>query len=438
MTLTARRSTGGQDGSDAGDPGEWKAELGAATAEMLAGRALGSLRGPMSRGAVPVQVLAQHAGVSRGVVARQVAREVGGPGALPFDLAVHGLFDPARNDERDLRLRFLGALPPTLRLVGVDGASLKELRQQFEGFLTTTFASRRARQVAALEQLLHLAAVLCNPAMVDEGTALSASAIVASRRAAYDESVTVEGAALRVVLRAAGRRIRAGVTAEQVVIAVQALFDGYLQRFLLDQERYPLSDFVTVAWELTWAMSEPGIFAPPNKEQGRTRVIRDAAERAQELGAMPGAEEILVESGPGPHHLTGLSDDPNQLAWACLDLVLGSVPEIRRIVDGVPGSSTVAVSALLESVAVTVDRYSVVANSAPDSPAWGELRTLVADLLSTDPKLDNGFDFQHAAELAVEQARRGIQGRDGWQAVLKLMASRSSAGTAKPTPGRAR
>src|SRR5271155_4553742 len=65
--------------------------------ELLASRAFDALRGPRSRGAVPVEEIAEATHLARTTVSRIAARELGREKATPFDLVARRVTDPAEN-----------------------------------------------------------------------------------------------------------------------------------------------------------------------------------------------------------------------------------------------------------------------------------------------------------------------------------------------------
>jgi len=358
------------------DPGDWEARLVALATDSLAGAALAGMRGPMSRGAVPVQTLAHRLNVSRGKIARDLDRLAGVTRATPLDLVARHVFDPEHSGERALRQAFVSLLPGTAGQATFDDATLGAVREALSELLTAAFDDPVNRRVSGLAQLLHMAALLCDPASSGDATARAAESILELRAASYRESLAVQSAGLRLLLSAAGRRPLPGFDEERIVCALQCLFDGYLARFTMDAVAWPMSELVEVAWELAMSLTEP-------------------ADDAQGDGSDP-------------------STSPAGAATTDTTSTLGDVPDLRRLVRGVPGAWRLAVELLLTSASVS-------RGAGSGDPPRDQIVTAVAELIGAPGALAGDVDPLRAATLLVDNAIVGPGGKPAWEALLTYL-----------------
>ncbi len=379
-------------------------------ARMLAQRALSALRGPVARGAVPLQALAQALGTSRGVVAREVERRTGDADAPPFDLVAEQIFADRASEFR-LRQRLLERLPASVVVPeGTSGdAGLSILRSAIADLLTEAYANPKVRRIAGLGHLLQAAAALAleedgagvQEGQVEPGVAEVARRVRARRTEALRESLEVQMAGIRLGLMAVGRRARDGVDLAEVVTHLQCAYDGFVLRHLLDPDTYPLARFVDMVWALVTTLTVPADAAP----DGGTGGPDDAT------GTSVGAP------GGGP--------DPEQLAAARLADALAPVAEISRIGNNVPGVSAKLAASVLELVTNLADTHPELVTRQPDDTGWHPTVATLAHLLASEYGLDEEADAVRTADLLIDQARQGTPGRDAWMLALRVLGTRT-------------
>lgn len=375
-----------------------------ASARLLAQRALTALRGPVARGAVPVQSLAQELGMSRGAVAREVERMAGDPGASPLDLVVACVFDDDDSEFR-MRQRLLERLPASVVVPegsGDDGLAV--LHQAISDLLTEAFADPRVRRTAGIAHLLQAAAALALDAEPaggpgpgrqpgdgdgadgdNDSAAEVARRVRASRTEAAETSLSVQVAGVRLGLLAVGRRPRDGVDVAEVVVHLQCTYDGFVLRHLLDPARYPLSRFVDMVWKLVLALTVP------------------------------------ADTPPEPADTGVWHADAAQVAAERLAAALAPVAELRRIDDGVPGVSGKLAASVLELVTNLADHHPDLVRVQPDPSSWQPARDTLAHLLATEFGMATDGDALRTADLLMDHARRGAAGRDAWQLALDVL-----------------
>lgn len=395
------------------------------TKTLFARHALGALRGPKYRGAAPVLALAEHLDVSRATVVADLHRELG-EGSTPFDLVVRSALDHENGTEAQLRDQFLQALA-SFAPGRLDEALVDSVRRVLADVLADAFRDPDNRQRCAIGFLLHSAAACCDQSSDDDDVA-AAETIVRLRTASYRQTGELHGAAIRLLLRASGRRPRAMVTVDDIVRAIECFFDGYLMRHLIDKQDYPVATSVEMMWEVAMGMTEPGVLGRDEANPVRDAVLAACLDVAEGLGRMPDLEEVDLPDGMDIPTAFAVVGAGRQLAWECLDLALGRLVELRTVFDGAPDSVPHALRTVLRVVNEVADRYRAVVKAGVDAPVWEELRSLVETLLSAGTELLVVGDPRQAASLLLDNAMLGTEdGKAAWVQMLSLVERRQHA-----------
>lgn len=324
------RATGSDTHPGALDPTEAEREtLAEAGSDLLGERALSTLRGPMSRGAVPLVALASRLGWARTTLGRAVVRLVGREDAVPFDLAAAATFDLEQSGLAELweaGIRTFRRQAATLGPEAVAAAAERPevLRYAVTAMLADSFrreATGRYRRAFLNATLLEAAALSVDAARAERrgpgspdpvsrsagsGFAGPVDPVAASAAVIVDDWRRVEAAAdsvyreaLRFLLRVARRRVRPPWREADLITGLRALFDGYFLRSLRDPEDYPLERLAEMLWEVALALSEPGFLdaSASSRAPGAVELIELVLAEAKLTGRLPTIEDLTGSSG---------------------------------------------------------------------------------------------------------------------------------------------
>jgi hypothetical protein len=393
--------------------------------QLLAHNALGALRGPMSRGAVPAKSLAEQLGRPRNTVTRFVSRCLGHDDATPFDLAAQHTLDPEKNGHQHLWGLALDAYRDGFLTATPEGDNADLVRQVVSQMLESSFSYQAAsdfRFTLINGYLLHTAALACDRAPLEPGIAVARERIVGMRKQSFEQSAAIYENALRLVLRGSQRRAKRGYSDRDIVVALHSTYDGYILRHLLDPEAYPIRLVVDVLWDLAVAMTEPGFL-------GR---VGDSGSLGEELLAgvlsmvrtkdvVPSLDDVAAAIGIDPKVAKALFPDPDQLAETCLDVALAATTELRELAVGVRGTGLTILADLLRSLGEVADLYRPLVDRVPEAPAWREVSALVAQVLDAAGEEICSVDTTTAANLLVRAAVRGREAETEWQTAIEML-----------------
>ena len=413
--------------------------LGTEAVALLAERALASLAGLANGGAVPLDVLASRSGGTRRQVARRCSERAatgcpgGAPYGTPLDLATQLVVCGRPSSERSLRAGFLAA---AAGLAGPGGelplgaALVERLRPVMTGFLAAILADPEVRRESALCLLLHAAAIASVSSEEGAGDEEIAGHIVQCLVRGYSGNGSAHAAGLRLLLRAAGRRPREGVTEHDIALAVQCLWDGFVLRHLLDPSGLPAGKVGELIWETATAMTEPGVFAAARLDANEARLLDDVIDRARTTGRMPDVQAIAPPPGGDGASLRPAPKQPERatdLARRCLERHVGRVLDLGPVAAGGSPAGTEACATVLGAISGFAERHPAVVAAAGDAPVFAELAALIEDLLPDAADGGTGRDASHqrrrAAAALVEAARAGAGGEKAWHTVLDLWTS---------------
>lgn len=298
--------------------------LAEAGSDLLGERALATLRGPMSRGAVPLAALASRLGWARSTLGRVVVRLVGREDAVPFDLAAAATFDLGQSGLAELWAAGLRTFRRQAAALGPEAIAAaaerpEVLRSAVTAMLADSFrreATGRYRRAFLNATLLEAAALSADVARADrrephssepqtrsagldttgpvDPVSASAAAIVEDWRRAEAAADSVYRDALRFLLRLARRRVRPPWSEADLIAGLRALFDGYFLRALRDPEDYGLERLAEMLWEVALALSEPGFLevATPSRSPAAVEMMEVALAEATVTGRLPTIDEV--------------------------------------------------------------------------------------------------------------------------------------------------
>jgi hypothetical protein len=322
---------------------------------LLEANAFKALRGPKSRGAVPIQTLAANKGVARATVTRGIERELGHSGT-PFDLAVS--YMSADNDSGGAWTvdRILTQAEELFNESTVSGTTDREI---VEKVVHTIFADRFEAgrtepgflasyivQCAASGHILHE-----KEGNGDESTEV-ANDVLGSRRLHFDHMVQIFEITMTVGLRRIGRRPRGGIKVRDIVVALNACYDGMLLRGYLQPDSMTADVAADVIWQIAMGMTEFGILCPPGSSSPlELKIIENAIVY---LDTKQRAATFTLESGTSSDVSIDLVkatfSNLDAFADRCMDFLLGPPAEIRSSLDLMEKYPLLVVDHILRSI----------------------------------------------------------------------------------------
>lgn len=427
--------------------------LGRIAAELFAENALGALRDPRSRGAVPVVILAEELnakerdrgansgdGRRRGkkaspetgsrkgngktaptTVSRHIRGILGSQSAVPFDLVILEAFKSDRNRQRE---RWEAALALFVDRRGAEGLGEAERLQEqvLKLMLSGAFLSALSgdgRNFILIGAMLHAAALCHGRSATDESaTDAAAAAILDLRGESYKESVELYASGLKFLLALTERRPKEGYDVEGIVVLLHSAFDGYALRHLHDPDRYPLSLLTDALWDITASLTEPGFLATEPCNNERNRLISSFLALCIRSGDPTDINKVADLADVDPTKAENLFPDAKLLANASIAHLLAGMRELGPVTTATAGESFRQLSGLLDWVSSVADEHAAVVAMVPDAAIWQEVRWLVELILvSTGADLD-AIQREATAEQLVTAARQGDAGRIALEMVL--------------------
>ena len=390
---------------------------------LLANRAFYALRGPRSRGAVPVEEIAEGTGRARATVSRIAAREIGRETATPFDLVARRVMDPAENLMQVGWSRAVTAFAQNMQAAEPGASLLNIALETISGVLAEEFdggGSPERRQMLVVGYLLHAAALASD---TEDGADPALRDVLGWRRASYTQSMEIHASALRFLLAQAGRRPKPCYTDAAIVSVLHALFDGYMLMHLLDRDAYPLALMRKTILDLGNAMTEPGVFAHRwAKDDPAPQIIEAAlkAVKATQKLIQPGDAAVLAGYLPE----VGVTAFPDSAVFAeqCIEAALRpQAVALRDLGAGIEHSAYPAAVRLLETIEQIADDLRPMVDIVSAAPVWLEVEQLLAQLLRVpNVTLSIPGDPAGAAKILVVEARRGSEGHNTWVAALGM------------------
>lgn len=393
------------------------ADLAKPATDLLAGRALEALRGPMSRGAAPTAELAKRIDRPRSTVSRQIDREIGRPDSTAFDLVIHYAYNAEKNGQQPKWEGVIGTYVAQQGPPGLPGGppfSEPIMKKMLvDGFAET--ASGDPRTLALVGYLLHVSALLSEEAElepVDPETERAAKSILEMRRESYAKSTAIYSSAMRFIFSATRRRPRGGRSIEDIVVMMHSLFDGYLIRNALDPELYPMSALVETVWDLTVALTEPGFLATSKDSPLRDELLHIAMEIVRTEGLMPDLAQVAAAAGEDPAVVFREFRSEDGLADACLERTCRHAAELCYLANETEGMARWTLKGFIAWLASLVGEYGPLVRAAENAKVWGEMGSLVDIMLMAASARDgvpaiNTMKRKEISARLVDAVRRG-------------------------------
>jgi hypothetical protein len=385
----------------------------------LARHGLEALREPNHRGgAVALKVLHDETGWHTNSIRRyldrvstdRVRRRDDGH-VLLFDLAArHVLLD-----EPSRLTKHAGALKEFSRSQ-VDLGDLEQLGQVMRTVLLGAFGSITEQQSA---RDLVAASYVAQAAIIADDSAYSRT-LAEFRQMGYDTASSVFLAGLRWLLRATHRRPRSPYRDIDLCDMLWSLFDGYMLRHLLDVERYPLTIVVHTMWDMSLAMTEPGLLneeAVPGGDEGHAFISAVLAESRS--GSMP--DDVAKAAGDAsvdPQLAIMWFTNAEKLHLACLDYALATRVALKTIREAMPQASRDVVVELLHSIRRTAEEYPQLVASLPNAPVWQELEIMIKDSFMEALGVEQEAIATSGAVRAVQIARDVTAPQAAWISIV--------------------
>jgi hypothetical protein len=388
-------------------------QLAVAALDLLEETAFNALRGPMGRGAVPAQALAQRVNLSRSTIERRV-REQFDPDSTAFDLVVSYLSnDSVRGGEWSPN-RFIDPAEQ----MHTQGEPIDTIVQKI---FADRFTHSKLEAGFLASYLIQCAA--CASALHSNSTDAVNSAIE-GRRQHFDRMGHVFEVTMIVALHRLGRRPRQGRTTRDIVVILNGCYDGMLLRSFLQPDAMAAETAAEVIWSLALSMTEPGLFSPPNKDSSPVELqivenvinslSRERSAMSLDLGT---SEAISVEV------VREIFPTLESLVDRCLDLLIGSSDELRQAISALDGDSLVLVENLLESLATRRNEYPELIESVDhDGPFISEAAAMITEALQrseqTIGNVERQTELNRLARFLLDQA---LDGDSGWRRALEVL-----------------
>ena len=386
---------------------------------ILERNALAALRGPNSRGAVPRGAFVD---VDVSTVDRAVNRAF--PGEIwrtPFDLASQQVCGTSEATTSTMESVF-AAVESSFRDADTIDTTLRVFLQanfveacKEKGFLATSLIT-----TAACAHLEHARGE-------DLGQARVAGEILAMRRRQNAELIDGFSAALTIALRRLRRRPKVGRSLHEIVVAVMAATDGFIQLHHLQPDLVRSELVVETQWGIIWSLSEPGLLNPPNRENEQERNMVEAALHAFSSDQVPSLEFLCKKCKISMEEAVELFPDDNALAQRCMDYAVGSAVEIQSIAFNLKGSELSAIRDLLMATTRQATRSPLLIEVLKRNKNDGfraEARRHIAEALrqSSSVPLDSST-AQGVAMMLIDAAMQGDVGQHVWEAGLDAFSS---------------
>jgi len=427
-----------------------EAKLAREATNLCAGAALSALRSPRARGAVHLEELVDRlsdgddSGPSRTALQNFLKKHTEAETA--FDVVCRHVFEPSSPESRQgWGNAYRAFVEPPLRTVD-DDRSTTWVETAVKAMLTSAYDEQtdRTRLDVTLVGYLVLAAALmhrhqdagrsANPEsaeMTAEETDATAARVLRDRQASWDAHAELYLAAMRWILRATGRRAKAGYTERDIIVAMHSLFDGYLLRSLVDADRYPMERLVDMTWDLSMSMTEPGILHRTSGDSERDRLVACALELARGASEFPSWATVAKLAGlEGRHERQWFSTDCS-LIVACIDAALAHAWELRQVAEAVPQATEAALETLLAAVETVNDQYRVLTEATGDAPIWREIESLVEQLLDQLNPEGRTLPSRAAAANLLAEVMKGGVARGNWRQLLRFAIAERSPVTSR-------
>jgi hypothetical protein len=386
---------------------------------ILEHNALAALRGPNSRGAVPRGAFES---VDVSTVDRAVKRAFRGEaGRTPFDLAsfqVCGTSDATRSTMEAVfaavaqSFRETDAMEKTLR-VFLRANFVEACRE--EGLLATSIVTAAA------------CAHLARADGQDSDQSKVAHEILEMRRNHTAELIDGFVAGLSIAMRRLRRRPKLNYSMREIVLAVMASVDGFLNLHLVQPDLFDAELVVETQWGIMWSLSEPGLLDPPNRADEAERQIVEAALRVYVSNHQPSRAALSSDLGLEWAKTVALFPDDMTLAQRCMDYAVGSSLETEAIAVNMKGSEVAAIRDLLiatTQLATTTPLLIEVVRRNKNVGFCAEARRHIGEALSQSRSVAlDSSTTDGVALMLIDAAMQGEVGRPVWEAGLDTFAS---------------
>jgi hypothetical protein len=366
-----------------------------------------------------------------------------------FDVVCRHVFDPSSPESRQgWRNAYRAFVDSPLRRVD-DDRSTTGVETAVKAMLASAYGEQTdpTRQDVTLVGFLVLTAALmhrhqdagrsANPDAAEataEQTDATAARVLHDRQAGWDAHAEVYLAAMRWILRATGRRAKAGYSERDIVVAMHSLFDGYLVRSLVDADRYPMAILVDMTWDLSMSMTEPGILHRSSGDSERDRLVACALELARDTSEIPSWAAVAERAGLAGSDERQWFSTHRSLIVACIDAALAHAWELRQVAEAVPQATGPALEALLAAVETVNERYWVLTQATADAPIWREIESLVEQLLDQLHPEGRTLPSRAAAANLLAEVLKGAANGSNWRQLLQFaIAERSPHALARPS-----
>jgi len=386
---------------------------------ILERNAFTALRGPNSRGAVPRGAFAK---VDVSTVDRAVKRKFGGEsGRTPFDLASYQVCASSESTTATMEAVF-AAVEQSFRTTDA-------MEETLRVFLKANFTEACNEDGMLAASLVTTAACAHLKGLSGEEESKQTDAageIMEMWRKHNEELIAGFAAGLTIALRRLRRRPKLGYSVREIVIAVMASTDGFVNLYHLQPDFVCTELVVDTQWGIIWSLSEPGLLDPPTRAHEEERALVEAALALYSSNQIPSLDALCIQCDVPIHVVRGLFPDSDVLAQRCMEYAVGSSVETEAIAVKVKGAELSAVRDLLiattRQASISPLLIDVVRRNG-DSGFCAEARRHIAEALtrSSSSSLDSP-SADGVALMLLDAAMQGDFGRRIWEAGLNAFA----------------
>ena len=181
--------------------------------------------------------------------------------------------------------------------------------------------------------------------IIESGDLQAAEEIVHMRQTHTNELIDGFAAGLTIALRRLRRRPKLNHSMRDIVVALMASTDGFIQLHHLQPGLTDLDLVVETQWGIIHALTEPGLLAPPNTDQDERALVESALD-AYSANQIPNIVTLCRTCSVDMKKGLRMFPDDFALAQRCMDYAVGSLVE-TDIAMNVKGSELAALRDLL-------------------------------------------------------------------------------------------
>jgi hypothetical protein len=386
---------------------------------ILERNALGALRGPNSRGAVPRGAFAN---VDVSTVDRAVKRAFPGEvGRTPFDLASYRVCGTSEATRATMEAVFTAVAQSFRETDAMEETLRVFLRANFEQ------ACREEGLLAISIVTAAACAHLRQPAGGEADQTAIAREILSMRRANTAELLDGFAAGLAIAMRRLRRRPKVTHSMQDIVLAIMASTDGFIHLHHMQADLVDVELVVETQWGIMWSLSEPGLLDPPNRNDEAERSLVDAALKVYASGQHPSRESLSRDVGVPWATTVALFPDETSLAQRCMDYAVGSTVETEAIAVGVRGAELAAIRNLLiatTQLATTTPLLIEIVRRDKNVGFCAEARRHIGEALGQSNSVSlNAGTADGVALMLLDAAMQGQAAQSVWEAGLDTFAS---------------